>query len=169
MGGKAHGGKRVHRDDAGIWGGNLILGLNGLAQRAGNPEKFEIAGSYRRGKETCGDVDIVIIPSNLARFDQFCTEIFGTLKNGKPARSGLIDGVQVELYVATPENWGTQLQMWTGSMRHNITLRRRARRMGFSMSQYGFRNVDTKKLTRCATEQEVYEFLNMDYVPPVER
>lgn len=173
MGGKAHGGERIDRDKAHNLYRKIVgknIGLHGAW----------LAGSYRRGKETTGDLDIVavvrspsinrFIDDGNELFDQFCIEHFGMQKNGKkPARNGLIDGVQVEFYVATQQNLGTFLQMWTGSWQHNVELRKLALRKGYSMSQYGFRHKKTGELVECATEKEVYDFLGIDFVEPADR
>jgi DNA polymerase (family X) len=165
MGGKAHGGERVSRQRA----EDIFLSID---REMGRNQLF-LCGSYRRGKESCGDLDIVIVPrkpGGSVVLDNWCIEHFGMQKNGKkPARNGLIDGVQVEFYVATPENLGTFLQMWTGSWQHNVELRKLALRKGYSMSQYGFRHKKTGELVECATEEEVYDFLGIDFVEPADR
>jgi len=165
MGGKAHGGRRVEREEA----HDIFMAIE--AQIATQGSHIALCGSYRRKKGSCGDLDIVFSPGHdTAKFDAFCKANFGMQKNGKKiARTGLINGVQVEFYVATPENLGTQLQMWTGSMYHNIKLRRVAKAKGYSMSQYGFRHAVSKELVTCATEQEVYDFLDMTFVHPEKR
>jgi DNA polymerase (family 10) len=165
MGGKAYGGRRVTREEA-------KQAFDKIRQEIGDLDCFmQLCGSYRRGKETSGDLDIVIIPGEDSEsFDEFCKSSFGMQKNGKKiARNGLFEGIQTEFYVASPENVGTFLQMWTGSHRHNIRLRARAKKLGYSMSQYGFRNAETKELVTFASEEEVYKFLNMDYVLPEDR
>lgn len=169
MGGKRHDGNRITREEA--W--ELFIKLhNELALGGATNLTANLAGSYRRGKTECGDLDIVIgkfDDKSRAVFDTWCVNKFGTLGNGRPRRTGLVDGVQVEFYVADEATWGTQLQMWTGSMRHNIKLRGRAKKLGFSLSQYGFKNQETGEVTTCATEEEVYAFLQMGFIPPEER
>ena len=168
MGGKAHGGRRVERAEAQQISAFLAREV-GQRTDDGSCDKFALAGSYRRDKADSGDLDFVIVPRDPECFDAFCERKFGRLKNGKISRTGLFDGVQVEFYVATAENWGTFLQMWTGSHRHNIQLRARAKKLGYSMSQYGFRHQETRELVQCATEQEAYDFLGMSYVDPAKR
>lgn len=170
MGGKALGGKRIDREDAEEMfnriSNDILLGESPMAGH------LTLCGSYRRGKESCGDMDIVVCPDNesaLKQFDRWAIHHLGYQKSGKPARKALIDGVQVEFYVAAPDNYGTFKQMWTGSMKHNIKLRRLSKSKGFSMSQYGFRNRETGELVTCATEEEVYAFLDIDFVDPKDR
>jgi DNA polymerase (family 10) len=177
MGGKAHNGRRVTRYEAESLFKKIQEDLTTSFDPSFAPygPDMVLCGSYRRQKETCGDLDIVIIPDQhdldgRTLFDTWCIQNFGLQKNGKkPARTGLIDGVQVEFYVASPDNLGTFLQMWTGSAYHNVQLRRKAKKMGYTMSQYGFRNVETKELVTCRTEEEVYNFLGIDFVNPNER
>jgi len=162
MGGKAHGGRRVSQQEA----GRIFFNIDRMLEH----NQLFLCGSYRRDKPDCGDLDIVIIPRNPDLFDRFCVDNFGMQKNGKnPMRNGLIGDVQVEFYVATPENLGTFLQMWTGSMQTNIKLRKLAREKGYSLSQYGFKCLKTNKLHKCATEIAVYEFLGIGYVSPTDR
>ena len=164
MGGKKHGGRRVTRAEAEALFDEIteLIAAPGIC--------LALAGSYRRGKADSGDLDIVIIPGDDGSdpFDKFCVKYFGHLKNGKVARTGLYKEVQVEFYVATSEDWGTQLQMWTGSMMHNVQLRRAARNMGYSLSQYGFRD-EAGLIHKCQTEADVYKFLNMEFVAPENR
>ena len=162
MGGKALGGRRISRAEAQIIF-EKIMGKSPACLSS------VLCGSYRRGKPDCGDLDIVVVPENVVEFNSFLTSQFGTRKNGKPANSGLIDGAQVEFYVATKSNLGTFLQMWTGSASHNKSLRYRAKAMGMSMSQYGFKSMKTGQLTEIDSEQKVYSMLNMSYVKPADR
>lgn len=164
MGGKAHGGRRVERGEAiQIYSDLTGFGPTGCGNWI---HQSELCGSYRRGKPDCGDLDIVVVPEDHDTFDAWCVNLFGYQKSGKPARNGLYKGVQVEFYVAKKENLGTFLQMWTGSMQHNVLLRKAALKLGYSMSQYGFRNESTGELTLCQSEDDVYKFLGVEFVPP---
>jgi DNA polymerase (family X) len=170
MGGKALGGQRVDRDTAEelfeMISREVLFGTYAMSG------SLILAGSYRRGKDDMGDLDILVTPDDdaaLEQFNEWCYFRLGEQKSGKPLRTRLFDGVQVEFYVATPANQGTQLQMWTGSARFNVKLRRAAKKMGYSMSQYGFRNKETGELVTCASEVEVFDFLGLDYVQPEDR
>ena len=165
MGGKKHNGKRINLQEANA----LFCDVFAELADSDISTTISLAGSARRHKKICGDIDIVIVPKSTDQFDAWCIEKFGLLKNGKPARTGLIEGVQVEFYVATSENYGSQLQMWTGSKFHNIKLRRLSKSKGFSMSQYGFKHLETKELVTCSTELSVYEFLGTPFVPAQSR
>ena len=164
MGGKAHGGKRVSLVEA----NHIYNEVYTLFKP--NVVKAQLCGSARRGKESCGDLDIVVVPDSInGNLDSFFIETFGYQKSGKPAKTGLFKGVQVEFYVASPSNYGSFLQMWTGSAYHNIRLRRKAKKMGYSMSQYGMKCKDTSEVVEFDNEESIYEFLNMSYVLPEKR
>ena len=164
MGGKAHGGMKVSLDEAHA----LYEEIFELIQFKVN--KIQLCGSARRKKKICGDLDIVVVPNSFPEdLNSFFVETFGYQKSGKPAKTGLFKGVQVEFYVATPFNYGSFLQMWTGSAYHNISLRRKSKKMGYSMSQYGMRHIESNDLIRFDNEEKIYKFLNIDYVLPENR
>lgn len=126
-----------------------------------------IAGSVRRGKPTVHDIDIVVVWDSVA--EKYCYERFGTLKNGKPKRSGIVDEINVELYPSTePENWISNLATWTGSVQENIRLRSKSKRMGCTFSQNGFLDKEGKTVI-FQDEEELYEYLGEKYLEPRDR
>jgi DNA polymerase (family X) len=165
MGGKAHGGKRISRNEA----ENIFSKIySNLADT--QIASLTLCGSYRRGKPTCGDLDIVAIVQDKERFDQWCSNHFGMQKSGKkPALNGLIDEAQVEFYIATKENYGSFVQMWTGSAFHNVSLRKKALEMGYSLSQYGLKCKNTGSMLEFKHEQDLYAALNVTYKDPKDR
>ena len=162
MGGKALNGRRVSSAEA-----QKIF--QSVISSAPKCKEAVLCGSYRRGKPDSGDLDIVVVPEDLDLFNEFLVSKFGKRKNGKPSNTGLVEGVQVEFYIATSKNFGTFLQMWTGSARHNKGLRFKAKRLGFSMSQYGLKSIKTGELFEFSTEEKVYERLGVKYVAPSDR
>lgn len=166
MGGKAHGGKRISRETA------LSL-YSEIVDQMPTVESIILCGSARRLKPTCGDLDIVVVPAqdpNLAgELDKFFVQMFGHQKSGKSAKNGLFRGVQTEFYIASPNNYGTFVQMWTGSKRENIRLRKIAKKKGFSLSQYGCKSIKTGDVTSFRNEEELYAFLEECYVVPENR
>jgi DNA polymerase (family X) len=76
------------------------------------------------------------------------------------------DGVAVDFRIVPPENFGNLLQHFTGSGKHNEALRTEAVKAGFHVSEYGVTDDSTETTHACATEEEVYELLGMDWVPP---
>lgn len=164
MGGKALNGKTVTNSNAHKLFEKMFL-ENNLGCKA---SKILLCGSARRGKETCGDLDIVFIDKNSSIKD-WLVKTFGRKKNGKPQNVGLIDGVQIEFYESTEEAWGSQTLMWTGSASNNIRMRRICKKKGWSMSQYGIKDKNGNNLTEGMSEREIYKFLGVNYVEPVER
>jgi DNA polymerase (family X) len=166
MGGKAHGGERISRDYA-------VEIYNELLSQMPPVESVTLCGSARRLKPTCGDLDIVVVPSSdptsAAALDAFFVKLFGYQKSGKPAKNGLYRAVQTEFYVAMPENVGTFVQMWTGSAQHNVMLRKKATKMGYSLSQYGLKCKNTGSLLQYQSEEALYEALETPFLKPEDR
>lgn len=135
-------------------------------------EQLEFAGSYRRGKETVGDLDILVVAREpgaamdcLAQFP----EITQVLARGDTKMSiRIASGFQVDLRVVPPESFGAALQYFTGSKEHNIVLRGRAKDQGLKINEYGVFRVKGEKETRVAgaTEKEVYDLLKLPVFPP---
>ena len=152
-----------------------------LAALAGTPglTRIEAAGSYRRRRETIGDLDLLAEttdPSALvARFTSL-PDIADVLQRGShKAAIRLRDGPQVDLMIMPPGEAGTYLVHFTGSKEHNVRLRERARDRGWSLSEKGFLAIgpdgeplsgDAQRLLTFPTEQEAYEFLELSFVPP---
>ena len=166
MGGKAHGGKRISRETA------LRL-YSEIVDRMPTVESVKLCGSARRLKPTCGDLDIVVVPADDPQLKQelneFFVHMFGHQKSGKPAKNGLFRGVQTEFYVASPNNYGSFVQMWTGSAYHNVSLRRKAAKLGYSLSQYGLKCKTTGEMLEFESEVALYEALCTPYKKPEDR
>tara|TARA_B100000035_G_scaffold249473_1_gene218292 strand:- start:7732 stop:8229 length:498 start_codon:yes stop_codon:yes gene_type:complete len=165
MGGKALNGKTITNNNAyDLF--KKIVDSNNLKDKS---KKILLCGSARRGKNTCGDLDIVFIDDKNNSLKHWLSEVFGFKKNGKPQTVGLIDGVQIEFYESTEECWGSQVLMWTGSASNNIRLRRICKKRGWTMSQYGIKDSTKRNLTSGMSEQEIYTFLGIEYLEPEER
>ncbi len=136
------------------------------------------AGSLRRMRPTIGDLDILVAsdaPQNI--IDAFVNlsqvreiNAKGTTKASIIAQNGL----QVDLRVLEPKHWGSALQYFTGSKEHNVALRQIALDQGLSLSEWGFKpvlsavegTVKGEKEIFTPTEQEVYEKLGLQWIPP---
>jgi len=134
-------------------------------------ERCEVAGSVRRRRPEVHDVDIVLIPrafmwqSLINRLVQRGAVV--VLQGSRLARLN-IDGQQVDLYVASPDNWGTILLIRTGSAKHNIKLMNRARKMGLKFS--AVRGVlRGNEVLAAKTEEEIFRVLNLEFKAPEER
>jgi DNA polymerase/3'-5' exonuclease PolX len=144
--------------------------------------KLEIAGSIRRKKSFVRDIDIVCIPSNQGQF-LYALQQLGKIKMGgqKLIRCDLPTGVSLDIYVATPETWATLLLIRTGSKESNIRLCKRALSLGMKLHADGRglekclagegHEVDafTTAITKCDTEESIFEALELPYLPPEKR
>jgi DNA polymerase (family 10) len=142
--------------------------------------RVEAAGSWRRGRETVGDLDIVVEstePGPVMDRLQSWPEASAVLLRGDTKTS--IRGpreVQIDLRVVPPESFGAALQYFTGSKEHNVRLRGRARDRGLTINEYGVHRLapgaaDDSAPGRGAavagrTEEEVYEAVGLPWIPP---
>jgi len=128
-------------------------------------EKIDTLGSLRRKVATVGDIDIAVATNDPRKvIDRFVNypKKQKIIEQGDHTASLLLPSdVQVDLLVMEPEKYGSALQHFTGSKFHNIALREHALKNGYSLSEYGINN--SKKFK---TEQELYKFLDMDYIEP---
>jgi DNA polymerase (family 10) len=133
-------------------------------------EQVEVAGSVRRWADTCKDIDIVATATDArALVDAFAEmPLLGEVhRAGEAGAKGVThNGVAVDFRIVAPENWGNLLQHLTGSGKHNEALRTAAVKRGFHVSEYGVIEDETQTTHSCATEEEVYELLGMQFIPP---
>ena len=131
-------------------------------------ERVEIAGSYRRRKETVGDLDILAIATpDSPVMDRFTTfEAVARVQSKGTTRSTvhLRSGLQVDLRVVAPQSYGAALQYFTGSKAHNIAVRRLAVKRGLKINEYGiFRG---SRRIGGAEEEAVYASVDLPWIPP---
>lgn len=136
-------------------------------------QKAEVLGSLRRRKETVGDIDIAVATSQpekvMNHVKQF-SEIKKVLASGSKMTSFVHNqGLQVDIKTQSPERWGSMLQHFTGSKQHNVELRQRALKLGFSMSEYGLKRSQDNKTITFTNESDLYHHLDLDYIPPTLR
>ena len=133
-------------------------------------EQVVLAGSARRWAETCKDIDIIATASQPQALAEALAghELVG--ESGNPGSNGLRarthNGIQVDLRIVPPAEFGNLLQHFTGSKEHNVRLRERAVKMGLSVSEHGVAEVESGEVTTCETEAEVYERLGLAYIEP---
>jgi DNA polymerase (family 10) len=136
-------------------------------------ERVEIAGSFRRERESCGDLDVLVATRDaaalLVRFAALPL-VEHVLARGATKSSIHVDGgFQVDCRAVPPESFGAALQYFTGSQAHNVRLRGRALRMGMTLNEYGlFRNDDGARVAG-ETEEDVYAALGLPWIPPQRR
>ena len=132
--------------------------------------KMSWAGSYRRGKETVGDLDLVAVAADrqaaMDHFEKF-PERTQTIGRGETKLSMRVgDAFQVDLRLVAPEEFGAALQYFTGSKAHNVHLRRIAKRLGLKVNEYGvFREPGGSRVAG-ETEEDVYQALGLPWIPP---
>lgn len=128
------------------------------------------AGSLRRMKETIGDIDILASAQDPAPvMEAFCTlpGVDRVLLRGDTKSSvQTVDGLQVDLRVVLPKEYGAALQYFTGSKEHNVRVREIAKKAGKKINEYGVFRVKDKRRLAGATEEEVYRILGMACPPP---
>lgn len=130
--------------------------------------KVVVAGSYRRRRDTVGDLDILVtardglaIGSRLAKYEN----VVNVLAHG-PTRTAVVlrSGLQVDLRVVPAMSYGAALLYFTGSKAHNVALRRLANERGWKLNEYGL--FAGKRRIAGASEEEVYKKLDLSFVPP---
>ncbi|HUL46676.1 MAG TPA: DNA polymerase/3'-5' exonuclease PolX [Steroidobacteraceae bacterium] len=128
----------------------------------------EIAGSYRRGRDTVGDLD-VLVGARTAAATLKALRTYPDLRTltaaGTTKATGVLrNGMQVDIRVVAPQSFGAALHYFTGSRDHNIHIRRRAQERGCKLSEYGlFRG---GKRVAGASEEELFEALGLEWIAP---
>jgi len=138
-------------------------------------ERVTPAGSLRRGRETVGDLDL------LATGPACAPEKTGPAVDYVAAYPGIVDiiakgenkvsfhvgqGLQVDVRLLPSTSYGAALQYFTGSKAHNVSLRQRALKMGYTLSEWSLARLDDESVVAAATEEEIYSALGMDWMPP---
>lgn len=128
------------------------------------------AGSLRRFRETLGDIDLMATaddPKEVIEAFVNLPQVAQVLAQGSTKASAIVaSGLQVDLRLVEHDSFGSLLQYFTGSKQHNISLRERGRKQGLKLSEYGITVVATDKLEKFATEEEFYQRLGLQYIPP---
>ncbi len=139
-------------------------------------EKITPAGSLRRGRDTVGDLDILVtgeaccddierqkLIDHMIKLPGLM-EIIARGENKVSFR--LRGGMQVDVRFLAPESFGAAMQYFTGSKAHNVALRQRALKMGYTLSEYSLATLEDEKPVAGKSEEEIYAKLNLDYIPP---
>jgi DNA polymerase (family X) len=135
------------------------------------------AGSLRRGKETVGDLDLLLTLADgytaqkhidaLADHILKYPRIDQVLAHGENKVSFTLDnGLQVDVRLLEKENFGAALLYFTGSREHNVTLRGRANDMGYTLNEYALATLKAERRVAGRTEEEIYAKLKLDFIPP---
>ena len=138
-------------------------------------ERVTPAGSLRRGRETVGDLDLLVTgpacaPGHTAAVVEYVAAypgIHDMIARGENKVSfHLSDGLQVDVRLLPSASYGAALQYFTGSKAHNVALRQRALKMGYTLSEWALGRLDDSSTVAAATEEEIYAALGMDWIPP---
>jgi len=138
-------------------------------------EKVTPAGSLRRGRETVGDLDLLVTgtacaPEHTAAAVEYVAAYPGIhdiiAKGENKVSFHLAGGMQVDVRLLPSASYGAALQYFTGSKAHNVALRQRALKMGYTLSEWALARLNDNSTVAAATEEEIYAALGMDWIPP---
>ena len=138
-------------------------------------EKVTPAGSLRRGRETAGDLDLLVTgpacaPGHTAAAVEYVAAYPGIhdmiAKGENKVSFHLANSLQVDVRLLPSACYGAALQYFTGSKAHNVSLRQRALKMGYTLSEWALARLDDESTVAAATEEEIYAALGMDWMPP---
>ena len=147
---------------------NLIREFPGI-------DEITPAGSLRRGRETVGDLDLLVtgpacepdVVSAAVEHVAALPLIDKLLAKGQNKVSfTLRNNLQVDVRLLPRSGYGAALQYFTGSKMHNVTLRQRAIKRGLTLNEYALLRVEDNTILAAATEADIYNALDLDYIPP---
>lgn len=131
-------------------------------------KKVTVAGSYRRARETVGDIDLLAVADGGSQImDRFVhyDEMAEVLAHGETKSSMVLrSGVQVDLRLVEERSFGAALVYFTGSKAHNISIRKRAQERGLKINEYGV--FKDEQCVAGETEEEVYARVGLSFIPP---
>jgi DNA polymerase (family X) len=167
---------RFHINDADETAQKLIAHIKSIK----GVEKITPAGSLRRGRETVGDLDILITGTACENDAQRAGAIEHVLtfpgimevlaKGDNKTSFRLRSGIQVDVRLLPRDSFGAAMQYFTGSKYHNVTLRQRALKMGYTLNEYGLAQLKDDgtagKIVASKTEEDIYKKLKLAYIPP---
>jgi len=156
----------------------ISLRFKDLVQNIDGVKRIELAGSFRRKRETIGDIDILVAADSesvSSIFDGFTSHesILEVLGRGDTKSSVRVkEGRQVDLRIVAENEFDAALMYFTGSKEHNVVMRQRARDLGMALNEYGLFKLTEKGETdfdnRIAkfSEEEIYRELGLSWIPP---
>lgn len=139
--------------------------------------RIETAGSIRRARETCGDIDLLVTISNDVDFEEESYKIMDYFvnlnfvedlisKGSLKTTVRLKDGIDCDLRVFTEDQFGAALMHFTGSKNFNVKLRTIAISKNMKLNEYGIFKTDNEELVASKTENDMFNALGLDYIPP---
>jgi DNA polymerase (family 10) len=150
---------------------SLVEALRSHLLKLKSIQQLEFAGSYRRGKETVGDLDILLVsahPDEAMDCLQQFPRLQEVIARGDTKMSIRVsNSFQVDMRVVPAESFGAALQYFTGSKEHNVEIRGRAKKMGLRINEYGvYREEDLDHPVAGTTEESVYAAVHLPWIPP---
>ena len=149
---------------------------------------FDVCGSYRRGKDTCGDIDILISNPTMKRIasKKYLSKVVTKLTSigfiidsltdkgekkymGVCKLSDSLPARRIDIRVFDIGSYYAAMLYFTGSKNFNVIVRQKALDIGFSLNEYGLTNTETKKKVELKSEEELFKLLNIPYLKPTER
>jgi DNA polymerase (family 10) len=138
-------------------------------------EKYQICGSYRRGKKIVGDLDYLVLA-----YDYTLADVIKEIKKhdlvdeiltqGSIKSSIVVKGIQIDfIFITEMKKWGAALIHNTGPKYSNIKLRKKANELGYSLNEYCITNLLSKEQFYYSEEEFIYEILDLEFVPPEKR
>lgn len=147
-----------------------VLQIKNALEACPDVEKVEVAGSFRRGRETVGDLDFLAVspqPQKVMKFFTTLPDTIEVLARGDTKSSiRLSNGLQVDLRVVQEKEFGSAMNYFIGSKEHNVALRTYALTKGYTLSEYGLFRVKGRKWVAGRTEEDIYQKLKMTYIEP---
>lgn len=151
----------------------LVARLRDHLESVAGLDRLTFAGSYRRGKETVGDIDILTVADSataaMDRLGEF-PELEEVIARGDTKMSiRLVKNMQVDLRVVPAKSYGAAMQYFTGSKEHNVKIRGIAKQLGLKVNEYGVFKVEEngdETYVAGETEEDVYGALDLPWFPP---
>ncbi|MBN1190133.1 MAG: DNA polymerase/3'-5' exonuclease PolX [Dehalococcoidales bacterium] len=158
--------KRITIDAALEAAGSLMEGLRAVR----GIKNLTPAGSLRRCRETIGDIDLLATADDPEEVLRVFTSLSGIqeVKEKGTTKASVVytGGLQVDLRLVEHDAFGSALQYFTGSKQHNVDLRKRAERLGLSLSEYGITSLSSGEMKKFAGEESFYRRQGLQYIPP---
>ncbi len=161
---------RFHLDDADVAAERITLYLKDFP----GIDTVTPAGSLRRGRDTVGDLDILVtgpaceedVVADAVTYTAEYPAIANLIAKGQNKVSfNLRTGLQVDVRLLPKKSYGAALQYFTGSKMHNVSIRQRAIKRGYTLSEYALARIDDGSMVAAATEEEIYRALDLAWIP----
>jgi DNA polymerase (family 10) len=148
----------------------LAQSIIAALEAGGHVQRLTAAGSLRRFQETVGDLDLVGVsdsPESVMDLLVSLPQVARVLGHGRTKTSVVLTaGLQLDLRLVEPRDYGSLLQHFTGNQQHNILLREYAVARGLKISEYGIATVATGETAHFEDEESLYAYLKLQYIPP---